>query len=1197
MASKGKQQNKEHVSVYVRARPLQDGEARGTLTLTDRDVAVKTKSSRGQSSYSFRRVFDTSTTQNEVFEVACKPMVMEMLKGFSCTIFAYGQTNSGKTHSMMGDLNGPEDMQGLTPRSCKYIFNELLKNDKNFTVRLSCVELYKEEFFDMLCPVADEAKRQKMRLFQDGNKVVMRGLEEVVVQTPGEVIHKLKEAISRRATAATGMNNRSSRSHFIATISVTIKEDSASGEEVFKIGRLHLVDLAGSESAKRAETAGTDRQPEAAAINKSLLTLGRVINSLSNSESHTPYRESALTRLLQDALGGKSKTTIITTISLAKVNMDETLSTLEYASCAKKIENDPQMNKMVSGNQLVSEYESELTRLKQELSDQRQGTGVFLSEERYAMLQDRLKELEKDDVAKTERIESLAEELREVRDEIDRQRRRHFEKNILLSHHQDTEHTLASQVREGQHREAMLHDRVAARDALSERNLNAVSDAVTVQEVSLAHTLDALEGISTSANDCQDAMGRVACQGVTKSSNELLHVAEALGKQEEAVVELGSKVVETVQSVSTAMKEHVGTARGSLQTTTQSLEGKVSMEITTANAETVSMVSSHTDSLSEKVSALISQFTSKVQSVTAGHEEAHKSTLDTMLEKSRDELVAAITACVSEVSQKSAEATERTGKICSGAASAAVEQAARVSEGLHGASAALENSTAEAAAALEEAASKAKGDFRSGLEAANQSAHSALAVIEERRAVVVGEATREKEGVVANIIAAQAECNAKAARVRDDATLMLEHASEYMESARSVMLASLAELHAEFSKATAAAAAASVESIQQHAAEVLDGGKESLRIAEERLSCDLKAIEAEKMEVKSAFEAEVDRLEAQYAQSVRGMVDEAKTRGVATSEGMASEVARWTEEVQTSAEETKRLTDEAAEVVQSFNSALKATSSEHVASVKAMLQRQAEGTKSAMASLASAHTQEWEDVTNDHLDTLDTAVDNVKQSLLNRAVDVVEEQKDRLGALTISIQEGQAALQTELQGIDNAALCMPSQVRAVLQPFADTLAERRKEAIEHVHCATDVISELQSQVITTLATYNDKISHAVSAAEDDTRSNIHAIQTLQNAVTLVEHCGTPGRREFSPEVTRSYDAVLEGISREALDAAAKTPAPAARLTVTGRTHVDPTATPVTVGCDALEAVTPPHPRVGKRTEAKSPLCPLNTNTL
>ena len=601
MASRHKSDKKsEHVRVFVRARPLQEGEARAQIQVDPirKEVLAKTKTSRGQASYTFNRVFDTETEQVELFDTACKPLVAEMLKGFSCTIFAYGQTNSGKTHSMMGDLNS-ERMQGLTPRACKHIFNELLKNESQFTVRLSCVELYKEEFYDML--VGTDVPKQKLKLFQDGQKgVVMKGVEEVVVTSPNDVIANLEGAIARRQTAATGMNNRSSRSHFIATISVTIKEETMNGEQLFKMGKLHLVDLAGSESAKRTDSVGTERQSEAAAINKSLLTLGRVISSLSNPSlhSHTPYRESALTRLLQDALGGKCKTSIITTISLARSNLDETLSTLEYASSARKIENDPEMNRTLSGNQLVSDYETELLRLRSELVDQRNGTGVFISEERYAMMQARLKELEQDQVVKDEKLGEMQGKLQEVADEINRCVERNNHKNILLEHHQDVENTLIDAIDNSQLREDGFRAAIKKRDHTEQKNFSVVNEASEALLSSCSDARDALrsatDSVAVVSGSVNDVTGKVST-AIYEKNNIVLNLLDKQGQ-------LGQTFYQNVSELYSD-KSQDGTK----------IINQIIDLSSTASQETSSKTSILTKTVSDCSAAVNSEFESKVK--------------------------------------------------------------------------------------------------------------------------------------------------------------------------------------------------------------------------------------------------------------------------------------------------------------------------------------------------------------------------------------------------------------------------------------------------------------------------------------------------------------------------------------------------------------------------------------------------------
>eukprot|EP01064_Diplonema_japonicum_P033499 TRINITY_DN6612_c0_g1_i1.p1 TRINITY_DN6612_c0_g1~~TRINITY_DN6612_c0_g1_i1.p1 ORF type:complete len:1159 (+),score=408.01 TRINITY_DN6612_c0_g1_i1:54-3530(+) len=648
----------EHVRVFVRARPLQDGEMRAPITLTERDVSAKTKTSRGQNNYSFKKVFSTDSTQEEIFETACKPLVSDMLKGFSCTIFAYGQTNSGKTHSMMGDLKS-ESNQGLTPRACKHIFNELMKSSAHFTVRLSCVELYKEEFYDMLVP-ADAEKKQKLKLFQDGKSgVVMKGVEEMVVSSPADVIKQLESAIARRATAATGMNSRSSRSHFIATISVTVKEETMNGEDLFKMGKLHLVDLAGSESAKRTDTHGTDRQSEAAAINKSLLTLGRVISSLSSpDQSHTPYRESALTRLLSDALGGRSKTSIITTISLAKLNLDETLSTLEYASSARKIENDPEMNRVLSGNQLVCDYESELVRLRTELTDQRNGTGVFVSEERYEMMQNRLRELEADQVLKSEKAAELQDKLNGVWKQIKVMEAKQAEKNILLFHHQQSETALVECIQQGISKEQGLHNVIKNRDIREGKNFQTIGEAVETQ---LLNTNDLNDAISQSKDAVRTIkeqsikLTNAACQA---TSGGITDAAQGVIRQEE-----------TTSQLYTALENRVNTSIGTqqyafeaAQKATGSAVDGATQAVSQLSAQVQECTMATTDKHCKKVTAAVDDVMGRFFAATASAKDADQEALQTlmkdMMNNLKQEVVGSMKNMSMEISEKASTSQE-----------------------------------------------------------------------------------------------------------------------------------------------------------------------------------------------------------------------------------------------------------------------------------------------------------------------------------------------------------------------------------------------------------------------------------------------------------------------------------------------------------------------------------------------------------
>ena len=311
-----------------------------------------------------------------------------MLAGYNCTIFAYGQTGTGKTYTMSGDMTNTlgmlSDEAGIIPRVLEQLFNKLEIEDAENCVKCSFIELYNEELRDLLS--VDESA--KLKIYDDTSRrghatTIVQGMEEKHIKNATEGIKVLQEGSLKRQVAATKCNDLSSRSHTVFTITAYVKKTNDQGVDDFvSAGKLNLVDLAGSENIQRSG-AENKRAAEAGLINKSLLTLGRVINALVDKSSHIPYRESKLTRLLQDSLGGRTKTCIIATISPAKSNMEETISTLEYAFRAKNIKNKPQLNTMLNKKTLLKDFTSEIEKLKSELISTRQRNGVYLSNELY----------------------------------------------------------------------------------------------------------------------------------------------------------------------------------------------------------------------------------------------------------------------------------------------------------------------------------------------------------------------------------------------------------------------------------------------------------------------------------------------------------------------------------------------------------------------------------------------------------------------------------------------------------------------------------------------------------------------------------------------------------------------------------------------------------------------------------------------
>lgn len=267
----------------------------------------------------------------------------------------------------ISDQSNPKNF-GIIPRAVTSVFEKLEASGADYTVRVSFLEIYQENLEDLLdpVPVAGPGKAaaggKKLRLLEDIKKgVQVLGLEEVSCSDPTATIGLLQKGVQNRSTAATLCNKNSSRSHSVFTMKIVVKETNAGGEEEVRAGQLNLVDLAGSECVGRSG-AKNERAREAGNINQSLLTLGRVITALTEGLSHIPYRDSKLTRLLQESLGGRAKTWIIATLSPISGNVDETLSTLEYALKAKSIKNKPEVNARQTSKTLMKEYNSEIER-------------------------------------------------------------------------------------------------------------------------------------------------------------------------------------------------------------------------------------------------------------------------------------------------------------------------------------------------------------------------------------------------------------------------------------------------------------------------------------------------------------------------------------------------------------------------------------------------------------------------------------------------------------------------------------------------------------------------------------------------------------------------------------------------------------------------------------------------------------------
>ncbi|KAI9623511.1 hypothetical protein KEM48_009406 [Puccinia striiformis f. sp. tritici PST-130] len=315
-------------------------------------TSVKLKSQEGMkgpdaAGFTFDRVFPMDTKQVEVFEYGVKGIVEDVLGGYNGTVFAYGQTGSGKTFTMMGADIDSGELKGVIPRITEHIFDSIMSSPHNieYLVKVSYMEIYMEKIRDLLAPHNDN-----LPIHEDKSRgVYVKNLSDFYVGSAPEVYQIMRTGGEARKVSSTIMNAESSRSHSIFVITIQQKNLETGTQ---KSGNLFLVDLAGSEKVGKTGASGQTLE-EAKKINKSLSALGMVINALTDGKSaHIPYRDSKLTRILQESLGGNSRTTLVINCSPSAYNEAETLSTLRFGMRAKSIKNKARVNAELSSAEL-----------------------------------------------------------------------------------------------------------------------------------------------------------------------------------------------------------------------------------------------------------------------------------------------------------------------------------------------------------------------------------------------------------------------------------------------------------------------------------------------------------------------------------------------------------------------------------------------------------------------------------------------------------------------------------------------------------------------------------------------------------------------------------------------------------------------------------------------------------------------------
>ncbi|XP_058821920.1 kinesin-like protein KIF3A [Topomyia yanbarensis] len=370
----------ENVRVVVRVRPMDKNEIdSGCQNVIKADKCNRcitvykpnANSSEPPKVYFFDNIFGEESTQIDLYIDTARPIVDKVLEGYNGTILAYGQTGTGKTYTMSGNPDSPQT-KGIIPNTFAHIFGHIARGKENqkFLVRVSYMEIYNEEVRDLLGKEIHKSLEVKERA---DIGVFVKDLSGYVVHNADDLDNIMKLGNKNRVVGATKMNSESSRSHAIFSITVESSETDENGKQLVRMGKLQLVDLAGSERQSKTQSSGL-RLKEATKINLSLSVLGNVISALVDGKStHIPYRNSKLTRLLQDSLGGNSKTVMCASISPADSNYVETISTLRYACRAKNIQNLAHINDEPK-DALLRHFQDEIKELKRQLEE-----GVFMN--------------------------------------------------------------------------------------------------------------------------------------------------------------------------------------------------------------------------------------------------------------------------------------------------------------------------------------------------------------------------------------------------------------------------------------------------------------------------------------------------------------------------------------------------------------------------------------------------------------------------------------------------------------------------------------------------------------------------------------------------------------------------------------------------------------------------------------------------
>ncbi|XP_031203661.1 kinesin-like protein KIF6 [Mastomys coucha] len=499
---------KQTIQIFARVKPSVRKQQQGIYSIDEdeklthsleivlpRDLADGFVNNKRESyKFKFQRIFDQEAKQEIIFENIAKPVAESTLAGYNGTIFAYGQTGSGKTFTITGGAERYSD-RGIIPRTLSYIFEQLQKDSSNiYTTHISYLEIYNECGYDLLDPRHEASKLEdlpKVTILEDPDQNIhLKNLSLHQATTEEEALNLLFLGDTNRMIAETPMNQASTRSHCIFTVHLSSKEP---GSATVRHAKLHLVDLAGSERVSKTGVGGL-LLTEAKYINLSLHYLEQVIIALSEKHrTHIPYRNSMMTSVLRDSLGGNCMTTMIATLSLEKRNIDESISTCRFAQRVALIKNEAILNEEIDPRLMIVRLQKEIADLKAELA---MATGEQRTE---ALTEAELLQLEKliasylEDQDPESRLE-VGADMRKIHHCF-----HHFKK--LLNDKKALENTVSSEVTQQACQEPLKDEEYTKLLGLLKQRDNEINILVNMLKKEKKKTQDALQYSSTEKSE------------------------------------------------------------------------------------------------------------------------------------------------------------------------------------------------------------------------------------------------------------------------------------------------------------------------------------------------------------------------------------------------------------------------------------------------------------------------------------------------------------------------------------------------------------------------------------------------------------------------------------------------------------------------------------------------------------------------